>query len=239
VVLVILGVLSFAAFVFLMLPAPARNNEAARQTTCRNNLKQIALAMCNYQQSYGCFPPAFIPDKNGKPMHSWRVLILPYLEAEDLYRQYRFDEPWDGPHNRLLADKMPKVYCCPSARSEGPVTDYAMIIGAHAVSNGPKSCTLKDIKDGASSTTLVVEASDAGINWMEPRDLDAEKMTFRILSSDEATCEGKCEISSPHSGGANIGFSDGTARFVPSHTEPDKVKAMTTIDGGEKDCVVP
>ena len=66
----------------------------------RNNLRQIALALQSYHQANGCFPPAYVADKNGKPMHSWRVLILPYLGFDDLYKAYDFTEPWDGPNNK-------------------------------------------------------------------------------------------------------------------------------------------
>lgn len=76
--------------------------EAARRVSCLNNLRHIELALHNYHNAHGCFPPAYIVDESGRPMHSWRVL-LPYLEQEALYDQYDFSEPWDGPNNRKLA----------------------------------------------------------------------------------------------------------------------------------------
>ena len=87
----------------LLLPAVQAARESKRQMVCAQNLKQIGLAMHAYHQKYGSFPPAYIAGKDGKPKHSWRLLILPFLDQEDLYREYRFDEPWNGPHNSQLA----------------------------------------------------------------------------------------------------------------------------------------
>jgi prepilin-type processing-associated H-X9-DG protein len=230
----VVAVFFIGIMVALLLPAVQAAREAARRMTCTNDLKQIALAMHNYHQVYHCFPPAYIPDKNGKPMHSWRVLLLPYMEEDSLYKEYRFDEPWDGPHNKMLLHRMPKAYQCPTLGNEGTMTSYAMIVGPHAVSGGPKSCSLKDIKDGVSNTLLVVEAANAGINWMEPRDLDAEKMTYRVICGGDSS-KGKYEISSPHTGTANVAFCDGSVRSLASSTDPKVVKAMATIDGGEKE----
>ncbi len=77
--------------------------------SCNYCLLNIALALQNYHDDYGSFPPAYIPDKDGKPMHSWRVLLLPYLERRTLYEKYRFDEPWNGPNNRKLALEKPAL----------------------------------------------------------------------------------------------------------------------------------
>src|SRR5262245_44252816 len=78
--------------------------EAARRSNCKGELKQIGLALLNYREAYGCFPPPYVADASGRPMHSWRVLILPFIDHAALYREYRFDEPWDGPNNRKLSD---------------------------------------------------------------------------------------------------------------------------------------
>ena len=165
--------------VALLLPATEAAREAARRVSCTNNLKQIALAIHNYATANKCFPPAFIADKDGKPMHSWRVLLLPYLGEEELYRQYRFDEPWDSPHNQVLAAQMPRVYHCPSdPKTDSTETSYAMLVGPHAISDGPTGRGFGDIKDGFSYTIMVVEAAGVGINWLEPQDIDAETVRF-------------------------------------------------------------
>jgi hypothetical protein len=108
-------VLVIPCLIALLLPAVQQAREAARRTQCKNNMKAIALAMHNYHDTYGSFPPAYIPDENGKPMHSWRVLILPMLDQQFLYSQYDFDQPWDSPANRSVMDRMPAIYGCPSS----------------------------------------------------------------------------------------------------------------------------
>ena len=115
VVVLMVALVCGGILVALLLPAVQAAREAARRMTCNNNLKQIALAMHNYQTAYKTSPPAYIPDKNGKPMHSWRVLIPPYLEGEDgVYKDYRFKEPWDSPHNKALAAGCPGCLLVPA-----------------------------------------------------------------------------------------------------------------------------
>ena len=86
-----------------------------RRQACSQNLHKIAVALQNYHDEYGVYPPAIIYDGRGQPRHSWRVLILPQLgqEEEKLYKRYRLDEAWNSPHNRPLGDDMPRVYACP------------------------------------------------------------------------------------------------------------------------------
>ena len=100
---------------------------------CSNNMKQIVLALQNYHDVYKSFPAAYIPDENGKPKHSWRVLILPFLERWDLYDAYNFDEPWNGPHNRSLLHRTPPALRCPSTTSsEADTTEYFAVVGPSA-----------------------------------------------------------------------------------------------------------
>ena len=97
-----------------------------------DNLRRIALAMSQYEEANGCFPPAYVTDKHGKPMYSWRVLLLPYLDQEDLADQFRFDEPWDSPANRTVTDLAIGLYQCPSQPGvNGPATNYMMVVGPH------------------------------------------------------------------------------------------------------------
>jgi len=233
-VVLVVALVCGGILVALLLPAVGAAREAARRAQCSNNLKVIGLAMHNYEVQYGCFPPAFIPDKNGKPMHSWRVLILPYIEGENaLYQQYRFNEPWDSPHNRALASQMPSVYGCPT---EGPpggsTTSYAMLVGPHAISTGPRGRMMREIRDGLSNTITVAEAANAHINWMEPRDIHVEDMQFQIGRGGTPNAV-RDEISSSHANGANVLFGDGAVRYISGSTDPQQLKAMTTVDGGE------
>jgi hypothetical protein len=173
----------FIGFVLivLLLPAFQDSREAGRRMQCVNNLKQIALALHNYHQEYGCFPPAYVPGPDGKPWHSWRVLILPFVEQQSLYATYRFDEPWDGPNNRKLAasTRIPSIYVCPSSdeRQTGSGdTNYLAVVGPKTAWPGAKPRRIDEIRDGASNTILVMEARGLGIHWMEPKDLDFDRV---------------------------------------------------------------
>lgn len=213
----------------LLLPAVQSAREAARRSQCTNNLKQIALAMHNYADAYGSFPPAYLADANGRPMHSWRVLILPFLEGGTLYSRYKFNEPWDGPNNSQLAALMPNVYACPSDSTSTPggkLTNYAAITGAGTVFDGPLATRLSEVTDGLSNTILVVETCGAGIHWMEPRDLDVQQMTFTINGSP-------AEIASRHPRGAEAAFADGHVSFLQQSASPQSLRAMATKAGGE------
>jgi prepilin-type processing-associated H-X9-DG protein len=213
--------------VALLLPAIQAAREAARRATCTNNTKQVALALLNYEDRYGSFPPAYVADENGKPMHSWRVLILPYLEANDVYQAYDFDEPWDGPNNRKLAGRMPGVFRCPSSPESGNDTNYVAVVGDETVWPGATGVARGQIKDGASNTILVVETSDSGINWMEPRDLTLDEA---VKGVNPPAGPG---ISSHHPGGAVVGFCDGHVQFVDEDARPDALRALLTKDGKE------
>lgn len=210
----------------LLLPAVQAAREAARRAQCTNNLKQIALAMQSYHDVYGAYPPAYLADANGKPMHSWRVLILPFVGRQDLYARYRFDEPWDGPNNSQLAAPTPAVYRCASDPATANTTDYVAITGPGTMFDADKSINQRSITDGMSNTLLVVESTQAGINWMEPRDLNAGQMTFTINGPGG-------EISSKHPGGAVAAMADGSVKFISGSVAPQTLRALSTPAGRE------
>lgn len=215
--------------VALLLPAVQAAREAARRTQCVNNLKMIGIAMHNYADVHGAFPPAYLADENGKPMHSWRVLLLPYLEHQELYDRYDFSEPWDGPNNRQLAALIPNVFACPSHAAGGPAnttTSYAIISGPGTLFEADKSSSISSVTDGLSNTLLVAEATGAAIPWMEPRDLDVALMTMTLNGSPN-------DISAAHPGVAQALFADGSCRALQSSLSPETLRAMLTKAGGE------
>jgi prepilin-type processing-associated H-X9-DG protein len=220
----------------LLLPAVQAAREAARRIACSNNMKQIGLAIYNYAQANKCYPPAYVADKNGKPLYSWRVLILPYMECDYQYRQFHLDESWDSPHNMSLASQMPRCFCCPSAfaAGSGSVTCYAMIVGPHAFGNGAKPRRPAEIKDAQSNTIMMVEAVGEKIPWTAPIDVDAADVVS-IQTADVNNPLPIKGISSCHSRGANVLMGDGSVQFLSSTIDKKALKAMTTIDGGEKE----
>jgi hypothetical protein len=210
----------------LLLPAVQQAREAARRTQCLNNLKQIGLALQNYHDVYSTFPPAYMADAAGKPMHSWRVLILPFLGEEQLYSEYDFSEPWDGPNNSRLLARMPHVYVCPSDPTGGGNTNtaYAGVFGEPCVFRGAFAVRLADITDGTANTLLVGEADQAGIPWMKPEDIDVTKHPNLGDSGG---------FSSHHAGGVNFVLCDGSARFIPLDVNAETLKAIFTRNGNE------
>ena len=114
---IVFGVIGCLFTLALFLPAIRSADEAARRAQCTNNLRQIGLAMNDYHEVCACFPPAAITDKNGRPLLSWRVAILPYLEAGDLYAEFHLDEAWDPSNLSLLERTPPACYVCPSDKT--------------------------------------------------------------------------------------------------------------------------
>jgi prepilin-type processing-associated H-X9-DG protein len=208
----------------LLLPAVQAAREAARRAQCSNNLKQIGLAMHNTVSAENHFPPPAIYDKEGKPLLSWRVKILPYVGQDSLYRKFHLDEPWDSPHNMALVSQMPEVYACPSAPSSNPRTNgetiYQVVVGAHTIFDDPKGVSLATITDGTSNTLLVCEAARP-VPWTKPED---------IVLPDDAPPVG---IGPAHLGGFNVLFADGSVRLIKKSVDPSVLRAYATRDGNE------
>jgi prepilin-type processing-associated H-X9-DG protein len=226
------GVIVVAALVVvlaaLLLRAMRAAREAARRAQCIKQMMELGVAMHNYHALYGSFPPAYLADEDGKPMHSWRVLLLPWLEEKGLYDQYRFEEPWDSPHNMAIGKMIGGYFRCPSV-SEGVnlETNYMMIVGSETISDGASVTQFRDITDGYSHTILLVEVANSGVHWLEPRDLDASQMSFEITPASGT------EVGSCHPGIANVLMCDGSVRSVGDDTSPELIRAMSTIAGGE------
>ena len=226
----------------LLMPAVSTARSAARRVQCSNHLKNIALALLNYDDVHGALPPAYIPDKNGKPMHSWRVLILPFMEEKGLYDSYDFDEPWDGPNNRKLFSQVPDVYLCPSHSSssrKGPVAaSYFAVIGPQTVWPGAATRQVKDLQeaDGMSQTLLVMETHIPDTVWTEPRDLSFEEALNSLYSTDPGRMFGHRyeDFFFDYYAGSNVALADASVRFLHHGLPRETAVALLTYDGGEK-----
>ena len=130
-------------------------------------------------------------------MHSWRVLILPFLDQKSLYDQYDLREPWDGPNNSKLLNSMPSCFACPNLpRSLPNLTNYAVITGPGTMFPEAGSVKLADVTDGLPETLMVVEVARLDIPWTAPIDLDIRTMSLKMNDP------GRPGISSPHTVGA-------------------------------------
>jgi hypothetical protein len=231
----VIAVLVLGCIVGLLFPAASSPRAQWRMAHCRQNLKLISVALQSYHAAYGSFPPAYVADANGKPMHSWRVLILPYLEEQPLYDQYRFDEPWDSAHNRRLLSRNPRVYQCPAhANRSWPSTQtsYLAISGPNMPWNGAKPRATAEFLDGTSWTLFVVEGPPGQIEWTEPRDLSADE-AIELLSSSAKRHDGHhADDRDPlllRIWGRNAMMADGSIRSLAPNQPRDLVTRLLNI----------
>lgn len=150
---------------------------------CKAHLKQIGLALHQYHEQFDSFPPAYVLGPDGRAWHSWRVLLLPFLGEESLHREYRFDEPWDGEHNRRLSSRVPECYRCPADAHKGS-SSFLAIVGRRTMWPAYFTVNVKDVTDGSSNTVMLMEALDRDINWLEPRDLTTSQALEQIRHDD-------------------------------------------------------
>jgi hypothetical protein len=149
-------------------------------------MTSVAAALDEYHYVNGCFPPAVIKE-NGKPPYSWRVAILPYLPRDDLYQQYRFDEPWDSPTNRELLKSVPWEYIpYPELKGDG-VTNLVAVIDRTSIFPPNRYAKRADIKDDFSRTIIAVQVPKSDIPWTEPRDLNFDEFVTAIRATSEET----------------------------------------------------
>jgi len=200
----------------LLMPAIQQAREAARGTACRNNLKQIGVAMASHRAAQKTLPGVAISSSDGKPLLSWRVAILPYLGQQELYSKFKLNETWDSPANQALIASIPTVYACPSGELKEGMTTYRLISsGKSAYKDGkPVATTALTALGGAAAVPLVVDAGDEhAVAWTAPDLFDA---------SDG--------IGSHHPGGVNMLFADGHVSM-----EGDSEEALAAPDDPNDD----
>lgn len=207
----------------LLLPAVQSAREAARRAQCSNNLHQINIALQQYEAVNGKYPPAYSVDKDGKPLLSWRVLILPYLGQDNLYRRFHLDEPWDSPHNRVVANEMPAIFRCPSETDQqSKNTSYVLITGQGTAFEGGDSLKAGKVRSPG-ETIFVAEAADSGILWTEPRDVDIAALQFGL---NAPAGQG---LRSGHPSGVVAGYADGHIMTLPKNTSPAELRRQVTV----------
>jgi prepilin-type processing-associated H-X9-DG protein len=216
-------------FIVIFIPAlqPTRDGFSGR-SLCTNKLKQIGMALQNYHDVYDCYPPAFVADADGKPMHSWRALLLPFFEEEGLKGLYDFNQPWNGPNNRRVAERQMEVYRCHLSNAPNGETSYVAIVGPETGWPGAEARNARQFTDGTSNTIAIVEVADSGINWLEPRDLTIGR-AMRGINPPEI----RPAISSRHSDGVNVLSFDGSVHFLRNDISNELLHELLTANGGE------
>jgi hypothetical protein len=205
----------------------------------------LTLATVNYvDTNNGRLPPAVVYGPDGKPLYSWRVLLLPYLGEDNLFRRFHLDEPWDSPNNKPLLALMPKVYLDPGDKGQQQLgmTHYQVFDGPGAAFdsssrplmpftaagvNAPglqmSASQLRypvGFTDGTPNTFLIVETPDP-VPWTSPQNLPFGPGVPLP------------KLARPSRGGFNAAYADGTVRQVPSSISELTLRALITPNGGE------
>jgi type II secretory pathway pseudopilin PulG len=219
------GGASAGVLVSLLLPAVQASRAAALRNNAMNQMKMLAIAMHNYNHNNQRFPGAASYDASKKPLLSWRVELLPYLEERKLYDQFHRDEPWDSDHNKKLIEKMPAVFADPSL--DGGIvrqgkTTFVAPTGKETLFDSQEGPKLPSITDGLSNTIMIVEASpDRAVIWTKPDDIEIDGQNPQAGL-----------------GGAHVGvflaaFADGSVRGLSFDIDPTLLKSLFTPHGGE------
>lgn len=202
------------------IPAFWSIQQAKYRDQCAKNLWLISTALDNMQSTMGRIDD--IRDKSGKPLLSWRVRALPFMEETVLYQQFKRDEPWDSPDNKQLLERMPNPFRCCAASSSETVTPFQLITGPNTLFVGNAGSRLNNdsIADGANATILLVEASHK-VPWTKPEDI-----SWTPGNAMPA-------LSQAHGSASLAVFADGTVRTIPGDTDERTITGLITPRGGE------
>jgi hypothetical protein len=219
--LIALGILALLAM--MLIPAPRISREAARRASCANNLRNIWLALQTYESEYGHLPPAYTVNEAGKPLHSWRALILPYLEQQQLYAKIDLSKPWDHSVNRAAYEATPAVYHCPSSTVRRGQTIYLAAATTGGCFKPPAARKRADITDNHDLTIMVLEVPEHhAVHWMAPRDLDDDLLASLSRADTHA-----------HPNGVMTLRVSGRMMFLSEKTPPHVVRALLSIAGND------
>ncbi len=186
-------------------------------------MKQLGLAFHNYADVHGSLPPAVVYGPDGTPRYSWRVLLLPYVEGDSLYAQFKLDEPWDSPHNIQLLDRMPSTYAAPGSKRKLMPPNHTVChvyAGPGSLFDGPKGQPLSACTDGLSNTLMIVEAGEP-VPWTKPENIPFGPdwpVHPRTIFRD----------------GFRVCLGDGSVRFLRGDVAEVRLRAAITRNGNEQ-----
>ncbi len=220
----------FSLFIY---PTLIRNRDITQRLKCSNNLSQIAKAIQNYESTYQQLPPAYTVDAEGKRLHSWRTLILPFMGEQALYSRIDLSKPWDDPANAFLKELDVSLFRCPSSKIAPGMTTYQAIDDPRIAFPGSTPQKIENISDGTSNTILLFESDvlDA-VHWAEPK--DESKSSFLSASRLQARINNDSSpVKFSHRGGRNAVMVDGSTKFVPNGINLEILEGLATSQGEE------
>jgi hypothetical protein len=235
-----------AVFIEGEVPGTTGGDNAAKLVKSASHLEQIGVGLHSFHDQYDNFPPAVLVGPDGKPWHSWRVLLLPFLDQRLLYNQYKWTEPWDGPNNKTLIEKMPAVFSDPVFGSNADhfthfvaITGDGMAFTAEGAACDGKEANLvlakgrsrRDFKDGLSNTLVLGQAGpERAIPWTKPEDIRIDDKFAGLGKADGFPLSYKAGASE-----ASVFYrADGTPKAILGEIDTDRLHSLLTISGGEK-----
>lgn len=211
----------------MFFPAMSSARDAARRVTCINNLRNIQLALLNYEFAHKAFPPSYVDDADGRPLSSWRMLISKYLDRADIDRLYNFSEPWDSPANRDITELRVHFFSCPSSDVQDGKTTYLAVTGPETAWSPDGDISLDDITDGPEQTVMLLEVPHRRVNWTEPRDIGIDE-AVELLSGPRPRDERDFYID------GSMTMADGRTYQIPFNLSKSEAKALFTINAGDE-----
>ncbi|MGY8769227.1 MAG: DUF1559 family PulG-like putative transporter [Pirellulales bacterium] len=207
----------------MVMPAVAQSRMAAQRVSSTNNLRQLILTLHNYHDTYGRMPSQTMKDKDGKPLLSWRVHILPFIEQNQLYDQFHLDEPWNSEHNIKLIGLMPKTLRRPGSTAAPGMTNYQVPLAKGLPFQDHERLKFSNITDGLSNTIAILEVPDEkAVIWTKPDDyqIDLDNPLKGLVRKNQ--------------NGFTVVLFDGSARRIITETmTKEKFIKLLTHAGGE------
>lgn len=217
-----IGVANVGIVAGMLLPAVQSARTAARRMSMSNNMKQVMLAMHNYHSAFKQLPTSAILDDDGKPLLSWRVAILPFIEEHALYEKFHLDEPWDSENNLPLSKQLPLVFQLPGVQLPPGKTVIHAVVGEDIGMRPLKKTQFRDFLDGLSNSILIVEGTpQSAVVWSKPEDLEID------LDDPLDGLKGSTNR------GFHVGMTDGAVKFITDSVDTELFKKMLTRAGKE------
>ena len=220
---------ALASFMLALLVGAVDNaREAANNCVCQGRMYQLGHAIQIYVDLNSTLPPVYTTDSNGKPLHSWRTLLLPIVEEQLLFAQTKLDEPWNSPANHSVVNTPLAQFVCDGLRRQphSLETTYVAVVGHDTVWQPGRGVRIDEITDGPENTIMLIEMKNSGIQWAEPRDLDWNNPPPTVDKNRLV------ESLSNHPQGLNVIFADWHRETLPSTIPIEQFEALLTKSGG-------